>query len=177
MSVHCRINAFESWILFIIPDSKVHGANMGPTWLLSAPGGPHVSPINLAISDSTNVTKKRLSYQICVSVSTLIPSGPCSGVFCIFLRLWLFNVLFLKHGYMGLKSSIQNFVPWKYIRTFLQQLWCRLLWISLALDYRCWIAIMYICNCWATNMHAFLKLIVYIDTYHTKSAQLCGKIK
>ena len=23
------------------PDSKVHGANMGPTWVLSAPGGPH----------------------------------------------------------------------------------------------------------------------------------------
>ena len=31
------------------PDSKVHGANMGPTWVLSAPGGPHVGPINLAI--------------------------------------------------------------------------------------------------------------------------------
>ena len=30
-------------------DSKVHGANMGPTWVLSAPGGPHVGPINLAI--------------------------------------------------------------------------------------------------------------------------------
>ena len=31
------------------PDSKVHGANMGPTWVLSAPDGPHVDPINLAI--------------------------------------------------------------------------------------------------------------------------------
>ena len=31
------------------PDSKVHGANMGPTWVLSAPGGPHVGPMNLAI--------------------------------------------------------------------------------------------------------------------------------
>ena len=31
------------------PDSKVHGANMGPTWVLSAPGGPYVGPINLAI--------------------------------------------------------------------------------------------------------------------------------
>ena len=31
------------------PDSKVHGANMGPTWVLSAPGGPHVGPINLVI--------------------------------------------------------------------------------------------------------------------------------
>ena len=31
------------------PDSKVHGANMGPTWVLSAPDGPHVDPMNLAI--------------------------------------------------------------------------------------------------------------------------------
>ena len=31
------------------PDSKIHGANMGLTWVLSAPDGPHVSPMNLAI--------------------------------------------------------------------------------------------------------------------------------
>ena len=31
------------------PDSKVHGANMGPTWVLLAPGGPHVGLMNLAI--------------------------------------------------------------------------------------------------------------------------------
>ena len=28
-----------------IPDSKVHGANMGPTWVLSVPDGPHVGPM------------------------------------------------------------------------------------------------------------------------------------
>ena len=31
------------------PDSKFQGANMGPTWVLSAPDGPHVGPMNLAI--------------------------------------------------------------------------------------------------------------------------------
>ena len=31
------------------PDTKVHGTNMGPTWVLSAPDGPHVGPIDLAI--------------------------------------------------------------------------------------------------------------------------------
>ena len=31
------------------PDSKVHGANMGPTWVLSASDGPHVGPVNLSI--------------------------------------------------------------------------------------------------------------------------------
>ena len=34
-----------------IPDSKVHGANMEPIWVLSAPDGPHVDPMNLAIRD------------------------------------------------------------------------------------------------------------------------------
>ena len=33
------------------PDSKVHGANMGPTWVLSAPDGPHVGPMNLAVRE------------------------------------------------------------------------------------------------------------------------------
>ena len=31
------------------PDSKVHGDNMGPTWVLSAPDGPHVGPMNRAL--------------------------------------------------------------------------------------------------------------------------------
>ena len=31
------------------PDSKVHGANMEPTWVLSAPDGSHIGPMNLAI--------------------------------------------------------------------------------------------------------------------------------
>ena len=36
----------------INPDSKVHGANMGPIWGRQDPGGPHVDPINLAIRES-----------------------------------------------------------------------------------------------------------------------------
>ena len=34
-----------------IPDSKVHGANMGPTWGWQDPCGSHVGPINFAIFD------------------------------------------------------------------------------------------------------------------------------
>ena len=33
----------------LVPDSKVHGANMGPTWGRQDPGGPHVGHMNLAI--------------------------------------------------------------------------------------------------------------------------------
>ena len=32
-----------------VQDNKVHGANMGPTWVLSAPDLLHVGPMNLAI--------------------------------------------------------------------------------------------------------------------------------
>ena len=49
---------FDICLLFItlsqeqsIPDSKVHGDNMGPTWVLSAPDGSHVGPMDLAIRD------------------------------------------------------------------------------------------------------------------------------
>ena len=34
-----------------ISDSQVHVAHMGPIWVLSAPGRPHVVPLNLAIKD------------------------------------------------------------------------------------------------------------------------------
>ena len=33
----------------IFPDSKVHGANMGPIWGRQDPCGPHVGPMNFAI--------------------------------------------------------------------------------------------------------------------------------
>ena len=34
------------------PDSKIHGVNMGPTWVLSAPDGLHVDAMNLPIRDN-----------------------------------------------------------------------------------------------------------------------------
>ena len=42
------------------PDSKIHGANMGPTWVLSAPDGPHVGAMNLAIREA--ISWKMLTY-------------------------------------------------------------------------------------------------------------------
>ena len=46
VSTHARPNFDRDWNY---PDSKVHGANMGPIWVLSAPDGPHIGPMNLAI--------------------------------------------------------------------------------------------------------------------------------
>ena len=36
-------------MLIAAPNSKVHGANMGPIWGWQDPGGPHVGPMNFAI--------------------------------------------------------------------------------------------------------------------------------
>ena len=52
--IKLQINHQHQYIPQIIhilpaPDSKIHGPNMGPTWVLSAPDGPHVGPMNLAI--------------------------------------------------------------------------------------------------------------------------------
>ena len=54
------------------PDSTIHEANMGPTWDLPAPGGPHVGPMNFAIREVSvgwrdidkNVLKRR-SFGAC----------------------------------------------------------------------------------------------------------------
>ena len=47
-----------------IPDSKVHGANMGPIWDRQDPGGPHVGPMDLAIWDSWQVTATHLNTEL-----------------------------------------------------------------------------------------------------------------
>ena len=54
----------EWWIPSIkgTPESNVHAANMGPTWVLSAPGGPHVDRMSLAIRDS-NVENASMSWR------------------------------------------------------------------------------------------------------------------
>ena len=54
----------RSWT---IPESKVPGANLGPTWDLSAPDGPHVGPRNLAVKDGV----------ACVSCYVLIILSNC----------------------------------------------------------------------------------------------------
>ena len=51
-----------------MPDSKGPGANMGSTWVLSAPDGPHVGPMNLAT---------REIIEVCVIPSVPI-AIPCS---------------------------------------------------------------------------------------------------
>ena len=56
------------------PDSKVHGANMGPIWGRHDPGGPHVGPMNFAIFES--IVDCYLPWASCVSQGT--PAQPRS---------------------------------------------------------------------------------------------------
>ena len=52
-SLLCFSRDLHNWPMIKPPDSKVHGVNMGPTWVPSSPDGPHVGPINLAIRASS----------------------------------------------------------------------------------------------------------------------------
>ena len=55
------------------PDSKVHWANMEPTWVLSAPDGPRDGPRNLVIRDDM------LSVDILVFSSTVSKAPNTQG--------------------------------------------------------------------------------------------------
>ena len=48
----------------ICPDSKVHGANMGPTWGRQDPGGPHVGHVKLAIWVVSHIRVLWLGFQM-----------------------------------------------------------------------------------------------------------------
>ena len=66
------------------PDSKVHGANMGPIWGRQDPGGPHVGPMNFAIC----VTFELYGYFRCLQV--FIQSKITFTKYC--LTQWISNL-------------------------------------------------------------------------------------
>ena len=47
-----------------MPDSNVHGANMGLTGVLSAPDGPHVGPMNLNFKDGISRNTTAVNFVI-----------------------------------------------------------------------------------------------------------------
>ena len=48
----------------MVPDNTVHEAHMEPTWDLSAPDGPHVGPMKLAIRDSLHYSTARPLHPV-----------------------------------------------------------------------------------------------------------------
>ena len=91
-----------------ISDSKDHGANMGPTWVLLAPGGPHVGPINLAIRDidppparppdilREHTQPRKAADKVCTS-NTSMPqhNGCCLGSDILKCIFWAENIRIL----------------------------------------------------------------------------------
>ena len=57
-----------------LPDSKVHGANMGPTWVLSAPDGPHEPCYQgyLCLFNSASVIKAGILGYVQIDIGTPI---------------------------------------------------------------------------------------------------------
>ena len=53
--------------VIMIPDSKIHGANMEPIWSRQDPGGPHVVPVNLAIWDRNRIVLKLDKHLNCAA--------------------------------------------------------------------------------------------------------------
>ena len=81
-TVECRYNMVQ----YNNPDSKVHGANMGPIWGRQDPGGPHVGPMNFAtwedIAYITVVTGAEYESEIESTKDTPYLTSKLWFVFC-----------------------------------------------------------------------------------------------
>ena len=77
-----KLGPFSRTSSLILSDSKVHVANIGPTWVLAAPGGPHVGPMNLAISASPSTARWKFGLldSIQYLVNGIIRSPPVNKV-------------------------------------------------------------------------------------------------
>ena len=87
-----------------VPDSKVHGTNMGPTWVLSAPDGPHVGPMNLVIRGDL----------FCFFIGNILPISVGSlhwqwGNYTIYSMTmkqpWRIGYLWIWHMYQEVKQN------------------------------------------------------------------------
>ena len=69
----CTLNGFMSYSTrtafyskHIFPDSKVHGANVGPSWGRQDSGGPHVGHMNFAIRVAICLYNIKPNLNICL---------------------------------------------------------------------------------------------------------------
>ena len=86
------------------PDSKVHGANMGPIWGRQGSRGPHVGPINFAIwaqwTKSRNHTMSQLIGIFDVErVQAISYEIMCIYIYVLHVKyeiLWITNLVGIK---------------------------------------------------------------------------------
>ena len=75
----------------IIPDSKVHGANMGPISGRQDPDGPHVGPMNLAIWDTTQLmtcNKSQPEHYVAILQTQVVFGSPINNKTLVQAMIW-----------------------------------------------------------------------------------------
>ena len=131
-----------------VPDSKVHGANMGPTWVLSAPDGPHAGPMNLAIRGAVPLQGCWFSSKF--SQNTW-HSSPLLG---LEMRCFLCGQIFIYIWPQSLQRCMQYHVILYHVITASDCI-CntRQRWIKLNLSIQQWIILyFFIWNCWLLTL-------------------------
>ena len=69
------------------PDSKLHGANMRPTWVLLAPDGPHVGPMKIAIRACITLTGQGQQWcAVVIILKNIITAPHCAHATRVALR-------------------------------------------------------------------------------------------
>ena len=95
----------------IFPDSKVHGANMGSTMVLSAPGGPLVGPTDLAIwviYISHTDTDKINSCHVLESVHLTYWDRDKMACFTRYFQTHFVHFLYVDANFIGIHSSASH---------------------------------------------------------------------
>ena len=122
--------------MLVNPDSKVHGAYMGPTWGRQDPGGPHVGPMNLAIRECNGLALNKQqanlqmhyilivhgpqAYRFTSFVSSQLPIrmyilkykamiGTLVGVFMVHKWIWYVAYALIATQLMVTKTPFVNF--------------------------------------------------------------------
>ena len=112
ISVHAVIQKFRNvmhWFCIVvvknIPDSKVHGVDMGPTWGRQDPGGPHVGPMNFAIWGWLYGKIRGFVDQL---ISVMIASSGVKMLAKIKMSASMDDVIFLKRIMIKVSSVLTS---------------------------------------------------------------------
>ena len=92
------------------PDSKVHGANMGPTWVLLAPDGPHVGPMNFAI---------RVGNGMVSLVDKLFPEPMLTQSYGITMHQWVDLFMYVYDFSVNLHNVSMNILMALFFKKFI----------------------------------------------------------
>ena len=102
---HIFIYPNRYFVMIGSPDSKVHGANMGPTWVLSAPDGRHVGPMNVTIR-----------VAVCCCIYSRILSFLSTNYIPLthmqyMIYIWIFTLIGTDHFRLVLGFYFRSFEP------------------------------------------------------------------